>query len=465
MHGQTIVDNDTKMVFIANMKLKKTYFPSLDTATAAQMEQLLRSFLPPVFSVGLQQFVASVPKSGSKSPSVQLRNDPPLIFVSYKPAVLLDVDGQPVGPSIKNTGLQFVVNTRWPLFFDQQGSMYYLLVGEQWLKADSLQGPWSAARTLPQDMNIVASQPEWSNLKKVLPPLKSKAPAPVVYSSTSPAEVILFDGKPVYAQIPATRLKYATNTASYVFLYTPTNQYYYLTAGRWFSAPSLSGPWKFTTPNLPADFAYIPRSSPAAQVLASVPGTPEAKDAVLLAQVPTTVIVNPAQAAQSVKVIYSGEPQLVAIEGTTLYHIRNTPQTVIKAGDLYYLCYQGIWFVSTSPQGPWKTAPSVPQIIYTIPPSSPVYNVTYGPRLQPLTAAFRPAIRPDIPVPISWVLQRGLFSLAVQGTIILRSWQSTPAGCIQFTIHLHLPTVRGHITSHPRVPTASLRLCTVPMDR
>lgn len=377
MHGQTIVDNEAKTVFIANMKVKKTYLPSLDVAAAAQMEQLFRSFLPPAFTIGLQQFVAGVPKPDSRPPSVQLRNDPPTIFVSYKPAILLDMDGQPVTASIKNTRLQFVVNTRWPLFFDQQVSMYYLLVGDQWLKADALQGPWSSAKTLPQDMNIVSDQPEWPSLKKVVPPPKSSTPVPAVFYSTSPAEVILFNGKPAYAQIPGTRLKYATNTMSYVFLYTPTNHYYYLTAGRWFSAPSLSGPWTFATPNLPVDFAHIPSSSPAGQVRASVPGTEEAKDAVLLAQVPTTVIVNPVEAAKTVKVVYAGDPQLVAIEGTTLYYIKNTQQTVIKAGDLYYLCFQGIWFASTSPVGPWKTASSVPQVIYTIPPSSPVYNVTY----------------------------------------------------------------------------------------
>jgi hypothetical protein len=36
-----------------------------------------------------------------------------------------------------------------------------------------------------------------------------------------------------------------------------------------------------------------------------------------------------------------------------------------------------VWFASTTPQGPWKTAPSVPTEIYSIPSSSPVYNVTY----------------------------------------------------------------------------------------
>ena len=41
------------------------------------------------------------------------------------------------------------------------------------------------------------------------------------------------------------------------------------------------------------------------------------------------------------------------------------------------MCLQGVWFISSTPQGPWTTASSIPQVIYTIPPSSPVYNVTY----------------------------------------------------------------------------------------
>jgi len=378
LHGQTSVDNDNKMVLIYNIKIKKTKFPSLDPAVAAQMDQLARRFLPPAVTISLHQFVACIPKPESM-PGVQLKNDPPVIYVSYKPAILLDVDGEPIRASIPNGKLEYVINTRWPLFFDPQSSMFYLLAGNQWLTAAALQGPWSPAKKLPKDMNLLVKKPEWSNLKKFipLPPAKPNTIVPAVFYSTKPAEIILFNGKPEYAPIPGGKLIYATNTINYVFFHTPTNTYYYLTAGRWFSASRLEGPWTFASPNLPADFANIPPSSPAGQVLASVPGTPEAKDAVLLAQIPTTVIVNPVQAAKTVKVTYVGDPQLVLIEGTKLYYIKNTPQTIIKVGDRYYLCFQGIWFVSANPKGPWQTARSIPQVIYTIPPSSPVYNVTY----------------------------------------------------------------------------------------
>jgi hypothetical protein len=378
LHGQTTVDNDTKMVLIDNLKIKKTHFPSLDTTTAAKMDRMVRSFLPPFVTITLNQFVACVPKAGS-DPGVQLKNDPPVIYISYKPAVVLDIDGQPIRASILNGKLEYVVNTRWPLFFDPQSSNFYLLAGEQWLTSAALPGPWVLAKKLPNDMSMLVKEPEWASLKKFIPqrPAKRNTVVPAVFYSTSPAEVILFNGKPAYAPIPGTRLKYATNTTSYLFLYTPTNQYYYLTAGRWFSAGRLEGPWTFATPNLPVDFAHIPPSSPAGQVRASIPGTEEAKDSVLLAKVPTTVIVNPQEAAKTVTVTYVGTPQLVRIEGTQLYYVKNTPQTVIKVGDIYYLCFQGIWFVSANPQGPWQTAQSVPQVIYTIPPSSPVYNVTY----------------------------------------------------------------------------------------
>ena len=190
-----------------------------------------------------------------------------------------------------------VANTHWPLFFNTAASTYYLAVGPQWLTASSLEGQWSATKKLPPDMSKVAQDKQWSALKKSIPPpAKSDGVAPAVFYSDKPAEVILFDGQPVYTQIPGTQLTYATNTSSVVFVFTPTQQFYYLTAGRWFRANDLQGPWTYATPDLPLDFAKIPLSSPASAILASVPGTNEAKDAVLLAQVPTTITVKPDEA-------------------------------------------------------------------------------------------------------------------------------------------------------------------------
>ena len=241
-----------------------------------------------------------------------------------------------------------------------------------------LHGPWSQTTKLSRDFKKIPDSGKFAPVKKAVPPPQVSNPIiPQVFYSTVPAEVILFDGQPTYAEIPGTQLVYANNTDSPVFVYSATQSYYYLAAGRWFSAPSLTGPWTFASLSLPPDFANIPLSSPASAILASVPGTSQAKDAVLIAQIPTTMLLNPVTAAAQAKVTYTGAPQFVPIEGTNMLYATNTPDKVIQVGDVYYLCLQGVWFMSTTAEGPWTTASSVPQVIYTIPPSSPVYNVTY----------------------------------------------------------------------------------------
>jgi hypothetical protein len=374
----TDVDNDTHQVVIHDLKVQHTNFPSLDEAATTQMDQLVRGFLPPVVTVSLERIAAATPKKETV-PTAQLKNDPPLIFVSYKPAILLDFDGEPVFVPNPKTTLDFVLNTSWRVFRDKTDSQYYFLAGEQWLTSANIKGPWSAATKLPADMDTAAKDEFFADLKNFVPmkPAKAGAIVPAVFYSTSPAEVILFDGQPAYKAIPGTQLSYASNTVSYVFNDTKMNRVYYLAQGRWFSSNSLDGPWTFATAALPEDFANIPESSPASQVLASVPGSEEAKDSVLMAQIPTVATVDPQAAAAAAKVTYDGEPKFEAVAGTSMQYATNTMEKVIKLGDVYYLCLQGVWFLSTTPQGPWQTAPSVPPEIYTIPPSSPIYNVTY----------------------------------------------------------------------------------------
>ena len=376
---QTEVNVDTHTVLLSHPLITGTYFPSLDPASSAKLGQLVETFLPPtaMLTISLDRLVASANKPKPKAVAA-VKNDPPAIYFSFKPALLLQLNGQPVKAPVANSQLEFVVNSNWPLFLDKSTSQYYLFDGVGWMTSSTLISGWTATAALPAEMAKVSADPNWKDLKPYIPaPPGSATNFPVVYYSTTPAEVVVFTGKPNFGPIPGTHLVYATNTDSDVFKYTPTGTFYYLTSGRWFSSPTALGPWSFASNSLPADFANIPLDSPPGRVLASVPGTPEAEDAVLLAQIPTTATVDPAKAAASVQVAYSGSPQFAPIQGTSLTYATNTPNRVIQVGSLYYLCFQGVWFMSTTPQGPWQTAPSVPPDIYTIPPSSPVYNVTY----------------------------------------------------------------------------------------
>src|SRR5271166_6302107 len=377
---QSAVNMDTRTVFLSNPQITSVVFPSLDPATAAQLDPVVRTFLnsAATLTISLDRLAASVKKSKTPPQVATLDNTPPTIFISFKPAILLLVNGAPSMAPIANSNLQFVVNANWPVFVEQGSSTYYLFDGKGWLTSASLGSTWAPTDKLPKQMSKVPENANFTSLKAFIPPPPGSAASfPVVYYSATPAEIVVFGGQPQWTPIPGTQLSYGSNTGSAVFKYTPTGAYYFLTSGRWFTSTTpIRGPWTFATYSLPPDFAQIPPSSPAGGVLASVPGTPEAEDAVLIAQIPTTATVTPA-AANEVKVSYVGQPQFQPIEGTSMTYAVNTPIKVIQVGDQYYLCYQGVLFVSFSAQGPWQVAQTVPQVIYPIPPSSPVYNVTY----------------------------------------------------------------------------------------
>src|SRR6266576_204399 len=376
--AQTDVNMDDRSVLLRDFKINEVKLPGLDPAKASQMDQAVRSFLPVGHTVAmaLDRLVATVEKTQAPTP-VPVQNNPPTIFVSNTPSILLNVDGEAVRADIAGTNLGFVVNSNFPLFFEKESPKdYYLYTGQQWLKSASMENGWAPVSKLPEDFSKVANDPKWEQMKKPILSPSAKGKPPTIFYSNKPAEVILFQGQPAYANIPGTQLSVATNTDADLFVYTPTQAYYYLAAGRWCKASDLKGPWTYTTPDLPPDFANIPENSPAGRVLVSVPGTDDAKDAVLMAQVPTTATVDP-KAAEQAKVTYTGSPEFKPIEGTSMQYATNTADKVIKLGDANYLCLQGVWFMSPNATGPWTTANSVPKEIYTIPPSSPVYNVTY----------------------------------------------------------------------------------------
>ena len=74
---------------------------------------------------------------------------------------------------------------------------------------------------------------------------------------------------------------------------------------------------------------------------------------------------------------YQGDPKFEKVEKTKVERAVNTDKSIIKVGDMYYMCFEGVWFMGKSPTGPWTVASKVPGEIYEIPISSPAHNVTY----------------------------------------------------------------------------------------
>ncbi len=380
MLASTDVNMDNHKVLISNLSVLKTNFPSLDAESAQKMGEIVKSFFPSERTIegSVEQIVACTPKV-EPATTVMVKNDPPVIFTSKRPTILIQLEGKPTKASTGKDNLEYVINANFPLFFDKTTGTYYLYDGLEWQKGIEPAGPWAFTGNLPKSLFSLASDTNWRNLKGTIPAVtQPDKNMPVVYCSEKLAELILFEGEPAYKMIAGTTLKFATNTNSDIFFCNGNKKFYYLSAGRWFSSPGLNGPWTYATPNLPIDFGKIPDESPASSIMAFVPGTEQAKDAVMIAQIPTTIEVDAAQAAKQVNITYSGEAKFDPIENTTLSYAVNTTDKVIRvSGDQYYACVSGIWFVALTPTGPWVTATTVPQVIYAMPSSSPVYNVTY----------------------------------------------------------------------------------------
>jgi hypothetical protein len=386
LEARTEVDKVNRQVYLNNTKITTANFPSATEKTAEWQAALQKQVPGRSRALSLDRIEAqlAIQEQRAKAADLPLKNSPPRILISTAPAMLILIDGEPA--LRKADDVERVINTR-PLLL-KAGGTFYLRVFDGWMQAESLGGTWAVAKSPPaslkkaMDAAVKKGQVdlltgESSDTTQPKPSL-AKGPVPAIYVSTTPAELVVFEGEPNYVPVDSTELLYAKNTSARVFKSIADNQTYLLISGRWYRAASFTGPWTFIpAAELPKDFSKIPDSSPVENVKASVLGTRQAQEALIANAVPQTATVKRSTNMNPQPSI-DGDPKLDPIEGTTLSYVVNSSVPIIEvdAGS-FYAVQNGIWFVSTSVRGPWVIATSVPDVIYSIPPSSPLYYATY----------------------------------------------------------------------------------------
>ena len=379
VESETKVAVDDRLVSFSDFKLADPNFPTLQRDAVKTVVSEITSTVPlDERVIALDRVLANIDHSQIVPKNVEgVKADPPTVFFSQTPAVLVNIDGEPIWSPIPQNDLRSAVNTNWDLFEHGPTKTFYLRNERAWMKASDVKGPWAPAGTLPGSFAKLPADENWKDVKDTLPGQKlSASQMPKVFVSFEPAELILLKGQPRYLTVEGTKLLWVNNTESDVFRMGPTGLVYFLVAGRWFSAPDFTGPWTFATLKLPDDFKRIPLEHERSRVLASVPGTPQAIEAVILAGIPSTARV--AKTVMAPEVDYQGgAPQFQPIEMTSVQRAVNTDKDILKVGDLYYMCFQGVWFMSRAPSGPWQVTGEVPKEIYEIPVSSPAHAVTY----------------------------------------------------------------------------------------
>lgn len=375
-NADTRVNQTNRLVTLDNVTVGRVQFSSM-AEQEANMLAVTRAALPLVArTIALDRLsLASVmAQSQSLRKSVSLRHDPPLvIWTTNAVAALVLIDGDPVLRPVRDSSLLRVINTSALILFDPSGGTYYLAGNGGWFRSEGITGPWGVVANPPASVGSLTPPSDQPARTSTDP----GAGSPVVFVSTKPAELLQTKGAPQYKYEEGSGLMYLANTDSQV-LYNPLGGTVYLQlSGRWFSSPgSLTGPWTYLAPkDLPSTFSQIMPQGIKGFLLSSVPGTPQAAAARVANSLPQTATIQ--RRGSSFEVQYDGPPQFKAIEGTSLQYAVNASEPVIGCQNGYYALGNAVWFVSSSPTGSWSVATSVPDEVYTIPPSSPLYYVTY----------------------------------------------------------------------------------------
>ncbi|MEI6323571.1 MAG: carbohydrate-binding family V/XII [bacterium] len=399
----TKVDQEQQTVTLTSLAVSKSRFPSAPDQAIKYASQIIGMATQWGQQISLGAITASLAVTEAQNATahgVAVKNSPPTIYLCQSPALLVLVDGAPALRNTPGSSLLRVINTPALLAMDQSSGLYYLRVNGGWMQAAGLSGPWSpvaaASSALPA-LSALLQQTQGSGSVQLYDPPASSPTSPTtpaIFVSTTPAELIMTQGPPAFDPISGTQLLHASNTSSSLFMDIATQNYFLLISGRWFTASSLSGPWNYTSANqLPSDFSKIPENATAGNVLASVAGTPQAQEASISAAIPQTASIS---RSTTTNVVYAGVPEFTKIANTSLSYAANTSTPVVKvANSQYYAVINGIWFSSSSPTGPWSVADTVPPVIYTIPPSCPIYYATgvyvYNASHDTVTVGYIPA--------------------------------------------------------------------------
>ncbi len=371
------IDRTGGVVHPVNLVVSDTRFPAgtvdldkeLSAAFARQSQDWDLDF-------PLSELVDSLAVAEREAESLQnLNTAPPKILYRDHPALLVSFDGDPVLRKIENSDYQAVINTSYPLIYD--GRSYYLGAADGvWYRADNATGPYRFESSPPPD--IVSMVDASKETGSDTPPAEkvTAANAPEIVVVTEPSELIVTEGPAAFVPL-VDDLLVLSNTSDDVFMHISSQQYYIVLAGRWYHAGSLNGPWTFSpSDQLPPAFANIPAQSEQADARVYVAGTEEAREAVLDAQIPQTAAVE--RGPVDLDVTYDGDPSFEPVEGTEgLAYANNTGSTVLQSDRQYYLVEDGVWYVSSQPNGPWEVSAYRPVQVASISPRSPVYNVKY----------------------------------------------------------------------------------------
>ena len=155
-----MTDRPTRIVKLEGMEVRRIRFPAGTDADTAKIAAALEEVIPRSdLTFSLDLLLESIETAQKEKENArELDVNPPKIIIMDHPAVLVQIDGNPILEEVNGTSLKRVVNTPYFLVKDLSGGKYYLRGGDMWFSAVDIQGPWHQIAATPISVANLSDQ-------------------------------------------------------------------------------------------------------------------------------------------------------------------------------------------------------------------------------------------------------------------------------------------------------------------
>ena len=170
LEGPTSVSVDEKVV---RMDLRITEY-NFKTLSPDQVKTLVAEVQSRPMNervIDLARVLAYVDASPLKVREAEnIKADPPMVYWAPAPAILVNLDGDPVWGTIEGLDLRYALNTNWDLLEHTPSKMFYLRYNLSWLQASAVTGPWSPVKgKLPESFTKLPANDNWNEVRNRSP--------------------------------------------------------------------------------------------------------------------------------------------------------------------------------------------------------------------------------------------------------------------------------------------------------
>src|SRR6185369_5405797 len=147
------IDKVNRLVTLSQFQVQRLSLPMAPDKSLAFETAFQARIDKQVNVIALDRLLAdmAINHATTNSTSYDVKNDPPQILFSTRPALLVLVDGAPVFRPVNDTNVERIINTRVLILRAQ--NKFYLRLMDGWLESQNLNGPWTIAGQTPNDLN------------------------------------------------------------------------------------------------------------------------------------------------------------------------------------------------------------------------------------------------------------------------------------------------------------------------